>query len=163
MGHGGVGGHKKKLFGRPHGRVRVFWPVFRNSEGSGQDFDPFWVISSSFQPRTPIIPWNHGRDWIQHPKKWGIPCCRPLGPTFVDPKVSRAGPGEGARVCRRTVTLTLLLWTALHCSPQDARAAAGTDTNLATHTNTLRRTWCKMTSSPFCPPVLQGWSQDLLG
>ena len=22
------------------------WPVFRNSEGSGQDFDPIWVISS---------------------------------------------------------------------------------------------------------------------
>ena len=47
-----------------------------------------------------------GWDWIQHPPNRGIPCCQPLGPTFVDPKASGAGPGEGVRVCWRTVTLT---------------------------------------------------------
>ena len=61
MGHGGVGGRQKKLFSRQHGRVRVFWPVSRNFEGSGQDFDPFWVISSGFQPETLIMPWNWGK------------------------------------------------------------------------------------------------------
>ena len=61
MGHGGIGGRQKKLFSREHGQVRVVWPVFRNFEGSGQDFDPLWVISSGFQPRTPIIPWTWGK------------------------------------------------------------------------------------------------------
>ena len=35
------------------GRVREFWYVFKNFEGSGQDFDPVWVAPLVFQHQSP--------------------------------------------------------------------------------------------------------------
>ena len=57
---GGAGGRQKK-FSRQRGRVREFWPTFRNWGGSRQGFHPFWVRCSGFQPRNPLRLWNWGK------------------------------------------------------------------------------------------------------
>ena len=35
---------------------------------------------------------------MQHPQNRGMPCCQPLGPTFIDLEASLWGPQEGAHV-----------------------------------------------------------------
>ena len=97
MGHGGVGGRKKKLPEAERPRIRDFQPI---SSRHGQNLDPFEVIFSGFQRQTPLklkTGGNQGQKWIQHPQNRGVPCFQPLGPTFVDPKVSVAGPATRAR------------------------------------------------------------------
>ena len=41
---------------------------------------------------------SQGQKWVQHPQNRGIQCFQPLGPTFVDPKVSVWDPVAGAYV-----------------------------------------------------------------
>ena len=53
MGHGGVGGRKKKLPDAERPRVRDFQPI---SSRHGQNFDPFEVIFSGFRRLTPLKP-----------------------------------------------------------------------------------------------------------
>ena len=53
MGHGGVGGRKKKLPEAERPRVRDFQPI---SSRHRQNFDPFEVIFSGFRRLTPLKP-----------------------------------------------------------------------------------------------------------
>ena len=53
MGHGGVGGRKKKLPEAKRPRVRDFQPI---SSCHGQNFDLFEVIFSGFRHLTPLKP-----------------------------------------------------------------------------------------------------------
>ena len=45
---------------------------------------------SGFQPRTPLNPWVKPVPDM-HPRNRGMPCCQPLGPTFLSPAGLRVG------------------------------------------------------------------------
>ena len=47
---------------------------------------------------------NQGQKCIRHPRNKGVPCCEPLGPTFVDPKAPLPGLTVGSRVDPRVKT-----------------------------------------------------------
>ena len=86
---------KEKLFKAQSRAVSGFWPVLRDFQLAGPDFDPFWVTVSGFQPRTPLNVErgaNQGRKWIQDPQDWGMPCYQLSEPLFLDPTASTCVP-----------------------------------------------------------------------
>ena len=98
VGHGGVGLGQKKLFNVDCRRVKDFllilsWPA-RISNHFGSYFQPHF---QGFSPE-PSKGWNRGKPRPQMdsaPSNRGLPCCQPLGPTFVDPKAPLPGPAVG--------------------------------------------------------------------
>ena len=86
MGHGGARFPPKKVIQHRMSAGQGFPADF---QPASPDFHPCWVIFSvtfsGFQPRTPL----------KAPSKKGLPCCQPLGPTFVNPKARLPGLAVG--------------------------------------------------------------------
>ena len=99
MGHGGVSGLQKKLFNVNCRQVRDFPPILsqptRILTRPGSYFQPHCQVFSPSPLQKVGIGSNQGQKWIQHPHNRGIPCCKPLGPNFVDPKAPLPGPAAG--------------------------------------------------------------------
>ena len=80
---------------------RVLWSPFSRLSAWQPVLDPFWVVFEFFGP-DPLQKVGNGAEqvqkWIRHPPNRGVPCCQPLGPTFVDPETPWPGPVLGPRV-----------------------------------------------------------------